>query len=271
MEHFALEMLHDNADIAARAVYCRGTGGNMHPRPVRLRLCAATFFRFQAGLVSQNAAFAPRRSGPFSISRDNSLYFFRGRIDLPAPGHGKFSGIHVAGDDRSGSHQRMLAQFHGSNQSGIAADETPRADNGAVLAGSVVVAGNGARSDVHARPYFRIAEVAEMAGLGASAQTGFLHLDKIAHVRVFLQHRSGTEPGIRPHQTAGLHPGAFDVAEGMDTAVLADDGVAEYAMGGDDRSASDYAPPRYFTGTGKFRAVSISARGLTGCFPARAG
>ena len=55
MEHFALEMLHDNADIAARAVYCRGTGDNMHPRPVRLRLCAATFFRFQAGLVSQNA------------------------------------------------------------------------------------------------------------------------------------------------------------------------------------------------------------------------
>lgn len=63
MEHFALEMLHDNADIAARAVYCRGTGGNMHPRPVRLRLCAATFFRFQAGLVSQNAALAPGGQG----------------------------------------------------------------------------------------------------------------------------------------------------------------------------------------------------------------
>ena len=54
----------------------------------------------------------------------------------------------------------------------------------AVLVGAVVVGGDRTGAVVHPRAHGGVAQVSEVVGLGALAQSGVFHLDKVADVRL---------------------------------------------------------------------------------------
>ena len=74
-----------------------------------------------------------------------------------------------------------------------------------------------------------------MVGLGAAAQGGVFHFNKIADVHLGTQLRARAQPGKRADQRAGadLHAQLFavDVREGLDHRAGFDAGVGTKAVG----------------------------------------
>ena len=108
-----------------------------------------------------------------------------------------------------------------------------------MLRHAVVVAGDGTRPDIGARPHLGIAEIAQVRGLGARVQGRVLDLDEVAEMHARLQHRAGAQAHVRADIGALHQPGVVQVREGADGAAVADDHAgAEHAVRLDD----DVAP-----------------------------
>src|SRR5690606_11476478 len=97
-------------------------------------------------------------------------------VALLAARDGELLGRHVPRDDRARAYRGAGADGYGRHQRGIRADEGAVPDHRTVLVGAVVVAGDGARADVHAAAYGRVADVGQVVGLAAGADLGLLDL-----------------------------------------------------------------------------------------------
>src|SRR5258705_9725705 len=82
------------------------------------------------------------------------------------------------------------------NQRCFRADESIVADDRAVFVYAVVVADDGARTDVDAAADGRVPKIAQMVGLGLVANVGPLGLDEVADMHVVGQPGTGTHPRI---------------------------------------------------------------------------
>src|SRR5580704_11839107 len=87
---------------------------------------------------------------------------------------------HLFGDATCGRDVGAAANRYWRHQRRIAADEHAILDDRSVFVDTVVVAGDGARADVHAFTDFRVSQVAEVIRLGTLTQFDFLGLDKIS-------------------------------------------------------------------------------------------
>ena len=90
----------------------------------------------------------------------------------------------ITRDRAAGADRRALAHGDRRHQLAVGADESVVVDDGLVLVGAVVVAGDRACADIHVAADRRIAEIAQMVGLGALAQRRILGFDEVADVRV---------------------------------------------------------------------------------------
>ena len=90
-----------------------------------------------------------------------------------------------------------------------------------VLGGTIVVGGDDAGADIGGSANVRIAEIGQVAGLGAGAETGRLDLYKVADPRAFADVRARTQSGERTDNRAGCDCRAHYVAEGPDSGALA--------------------------------------------------
>ena len=108
-------------------------------------------------------------------------------------------------------------------------------NHGAVLVGAVIVGGDATRAEVHTLTHRGVTQVSQVVGLGAAAQGGVFHFDKIADVHLGTQLRARAQPGKRADQRAGadLHAQLFavDVREGVDHRAGVDAGVGNKAVG----------------------------------------
>ena len=98
-------------------------------------------------------------------------------VGLPRAAHAQRVGGHGLGDDRTGRHERAVADFGRGHHHGVGPHEHVVADDGLVLTHAVIVAGDGAGADVHARAHRGVADVGEVRHLGARADRGLLDLD----------------------------------------------------------------------------------------------
>lgn len=80
---------------------------------------------------------------------------------------GQLTGRCVAGNGGAGTDSSAILHFNRCHQLGIGTDKYAVADNGAVLVGTIVIAGDGTRTDVHISPDSGVTNVAEMIDLGA--------------------------------------------------------------------------------------------------------
>src|SRR6202022_4009387 len=70
-------------------------------------------------------------------------------VSLLSRADGKAAGGHVLADGGAAAHVSALAHRHRRDELRVRADEGAVLDGGGVLVGAVVVAGDGARADVH--------------------------------------------------------------------------------------------------------------------------
>jgi len=86
-------------------------------------------------------------------------------VDLSAPGHAQSVGGHIVSDAGAGCDIGIVAYRHRRDKLGTAADEDAVADGGAVFLVAVIVAGDGAGSNVDAGADRGVTQVAEMVRL----------------------------------------------------------------------------------------------------------
>ena len=108
-------------------------------------------------------------------------------------------------------------------------------NHGAVLVGAVVVGRDAAGAEVHALTHRGVTQVSQVVGLGAAAQGGVFHFDKVTDMHLGTQLRARAQPGKGADQRAGtdLHAQLFavDVREGMDHRAGVDAGVGNDTVG----------------------------------------
>ncbi len=118
----------------------------------------------------------------------------------------------VAHDGGAGGDVDVVADLDRRDQLRIAADHAAVADLGYVLVVAVVIHGDDAATDVGLAANDGVAEVAQMARLGAAADARLFGLDEIADAIVALEFGAVAQVG-----------------EGADFGLLADDTIAPRA------------------------------------------
>src|SRR5437667_7733606 len=111
------------------------------------------------------------------------------------------------------------------HQGHVAADEGVFPDHRPVLVVPVIVARDGARTDIDAAADLRVAEVAQVVGLGARAQLRLLQFHEIPHLRPALDDRPRPQVRERADRALRFQPAPFDHA-----AVQHRDTVSEHAL-----------------------------------------
>src|SRR5215471_17829909 len=97
-----------------------------------------------------------------------------GFYDLPRAPQGERIRGNVVGDARSRTDVSSLPELHRRHQGRVAADEHAVLDHRRVFVHAVVVAGDGAGTDVDSLANFRVTQIGQMIRLRALAQTHFL-------------------------------------------------------------------------------------------------
>src|SRR5690606_7754832 len=124
----------------------------------------------------------------------------------------------------------------------IGADEGAVADAGGRLVHAVVVAGDGAGTDVDAGADLGIAQVAEVVGLAAGAQAGLLGFDEIADVHALGQLGAGAEARVGADAGGTVAEHAFQVAMGADLGAGGQLDIAQPAERADAHAVAKHHP-----------------------------
>src|SRR5690606_36140350 len=123
-----------------------------------------------------------------------------------------------------------LADSHRRHELGIRPDEGIVLDDGLVLIDAVVVAGNGARPDIHAGAYLRVPDIRQVIGFRTLAQDAFLDFDEVADVGLAADISARTQAGVWPDPGIVRHLRFLDMAIGLDLGVRPDGGITDYAV-----------------------------------------
>lgn len=102
---------------------------------------------------------------------------------LAGPAKSQRIGGNVFGDAGSCSDVRAVTDHNWCDESRVASDEGAVTDERRVFRSAVVIAGNGARANVRALSYLRVAQIGQMIGLRSPPHAKVLSLDKIADMR----------------------------------------------------------------------------------------
>src|ERR1035437_3755237 len=148
--------------------------------------------------------------------------------DLSAAPQRQCIGGNVFRNARSRADIGALSDSNGSHQRGIASNERAVFNRRAVLIHAIIIAGDGARPDVHAFPNLGVAKIGEVVGLRAFAQPRLLGLHKVADVRAFANVAAGPQMRVRSKLRAVAYHGIF-----QDAARPNQNSVADFAVGDD--------------------------------------
>ena len=122
----------------------------------------------------------------FRIFRGYLLTLFR--LDRPLPvshvlargaGQTQTTIRYVAADRRTRAHRCPFANPYRRHQRAVGADKRVVADQGLVLVGPIVVAGDGARADINPRADLGIAQLGQVVDLGTRTDAGLFGFDEI--------------------------------------------------------------------------------------------
>ena len=136
--------------------------------------------------------------------------------NLLASGQRQLAFFGVPADSRSGTDGCARTDLHGSHQLAVRPDKCVIYDHGLMFAGTVIVTGNDAGTNVHITTDFSIAHVGQVVRLGPGTHSRCLEFDKISDPGIFGQPSSGTQPGKRPDTAIIADRRAFDHAVGAD-------------------------------------------------------
>src|ERR1035441_10167705 len=108
---------------------------------------------------------------------------------------------------------------------------------------SIVVAGDGAGTDVHLGADVGIAEIRQVAGFGPGAHAGLLQLDEVADVGAGFHMVAHPQAGVRAGGDTPLQHRSVDQGEGADLHVVAQLGILNDGAGADAAVLADGGSP----------------------------
>src|SRR6266545_3941799 len=114
-------------------------------------------------------------------------------MPLLAGTHGKAAGRYVLPNGRAAADIGAAADSDGGDKLRIAPDERTILDHGLLLFLAVVIARDRAGADVHLLADGGVAEIRQMAGLGARTENRFLQLDEITDVHALAELAFGAD------------------------------------------------------------------------------
>src|SRR5699024_1515119 len=152
---------------------------------------------------------------------------------LPRPTDGQLASRRIPVHGRSGADESAGTDLDRRHQTTVGPDEGFIADDRPVLVDPVIVAGNGARTNVDAVTDGRIAHVAEMIDLAAFAHLGLLDFDKVPDPRASRQPRTGTQARERAHDALLAHLRTVQHAVRLHPRATGKGAVADYTVGTD--------------------------------------
>src|ERR1019366_5072346 len=137
---------------------------------------------------------------------------------------------HIFRDAACGCDVSAPSNLYRRHQRRVAADERAILDHRLVFLLAVVIAGDGARPDVHAFPDFRVAQIAEVIGLRTLAQLGFLRLDEVPQVSPFAHLASRPHMSVRTEDSPRPHPRVFHDRSRLHRYTIAKDRIPDDAV-----------------------------------------
>src|ERR1700730_12971503 len=139
---------------------------------------------------------------------------------------------HVLHDHRAGADIGAFADLHRRHQRRVRADEGILADFGAVLFDSVVIAEDGAGTDIGALADAAVADIGKVISLGALAELRRFYFYEIADARALANHGAGTEPREWSDRRARRDMRALEMGKRADRRLVLDhDARAEDDVG----------------------------------------
>src|SRR5260370_42452657 len=137
-----------------------------------------------SGFLWRRFSFFARSYGFARLLRGGHFAAFAGSparlVDLTAAGNAQAVGRNIFRDGGTGGDVGAVADAHRGDQCRIAADKYSLANLCGVLLEAVVIAGNGAGSDVGFGADAGVSQVREMRNLRAFADDGLLRFHKVA-------------------------------------------------------------------------------------------
>src|SRR5579863_393145 len=150
-----------------------------------------------------------------------------GRLALGMLGDDEGAVGNVAQDSGAGGDVDIVADFDRRDKLRVASDHAAVADLGDVLVVTVVVDGDNAASDVGIAPDDGVAEIAQVAGLGAAAETSLFGLDEIADTVMAFEMGAFAEIGERSDLAFIADVAIFGADPELEMGTIADDDVAQ--------------------------------------------
>ena len=102
-----------------------------------------------------------------------------------------------------------------------------------MLVYAIIIAGNGACTDIYLFTDLGIAKIGQVIGLGILAQHDVLGFNKIADLGVFLQHGTGPQAGVWAHFTVNANGSILQNTVGLDDGIVRDRTVDNHTIGSD--------------------------------------
>lgn len=163
-------------------------------------------------------------------------------VALLARADGKRSGRDVLANRRAGADVGAFADGDRRNQLRIAADEGSVSDGGHLFPEPVVVARDGAGTNVHVGANDGVAEIGEVRGLRSLAEHGLLQLHEVADLRARSDVRVAAQVRERSNGRPRLDDAVGDDAVIQDHRLVANRRIRQAAARVDDAVGADARP-----------------------------
>ena len=150
---------------------------------------------------------APPRGPRRALTRRPARSAVAGRFLARRYAPTRCAGRDVVRHHRARAGRGAVAQGDRRAQHSVAAHEDVVADNRAMLAHAIEVAGDRAGADVDPRAHRGVADIADVVANRAGADSRVLDLGIVADLRAILQHRAAPQVRERAHQAATSNAG----------------------------------------------------------------
>ena len=149
----------------------------------------------------------------------------------------------IAGEGCSRSQGGALMDHNRGHKLGIGADEDIVFNDGAMFLGAVVVAGDGAGTNVDTCAHGGVPDIREVVGLAVGTNLAVLHLCEVADVAALCQARAWPQSGKGANNSLWSQNGTIEMTKGLDSCPGTNLDIAQHRIGTDLRAVTQHNRP----------------------------
>src|ERR1700712_4531756 len=123
--------------------------------------------------------------------------------------------------------RRATRHAHGRDELRVRANEHIVFDHRAEFVRAIVITGDRARANIHARADIRIADITQMIRLRAAPEHRVFHFHEVADMRFVAEHRAWPQTRVRSEHDVRAGRAAFNMRERINARAVANRSIAD--------------------------------------------